>query len=122
MTYELVAPTWKLLVRVEHLAVDKEKKTESGIIYEIIDNRDAELEQEGNCFAYIVSVGPVAGKYQYWPDEKKQEFHVGQCVFIHRFAGSLVPTAITNDSKHMYRIINDLDVQLIIAGKEEKLS
>lgn len=108
---DLEPVNWRLLVRLEK--VEQEEISAGGII--IGTASDEEYRQSGQIEGHIMAVGPVAGKYVYWPDEKPQEYKVGDKVQFHKLAGMLVRDL--NDG-YVYRWIQDSDIQGKIKGEE----
>lgn len=111
-TWEQLEPVnWRLLVRLEK--VEREEYSSGGILLET--EIDEEYRQSGQTEGYIMKVGPVAGKYVYWPDEPPQEYKVGDKIQFHKLAGQLVKGL---DDGYVYRWIQDSDVQGKINDEE----
>lgn len=92
--------------RVVVLPIEKERKTESGII---LTDPYADREDMAQVQAWIIAIGPSA-----WGDQKGGSWaRVGDKVLIAKFSGLYH----TGPDDRKYRVINDLDVVAVVTDE-----
>ncbi len=99
------APGYRILVRLKPIVKSKEVMSSGGIVMEIRNDRDVELEEQGMTEGHVIDVGEVAFKNLGEPWCKK-----GDCVLIYKHSGTLLSNM---GDEYTYRMVQDLDIQAV---------
>ena len=108
------APGYRVLVRLKPAEKAKEVVSSGGVILEIKDNKDLELEQQGMREAYVIDIGPSAFKMKSTGDTDPW-CKVGDCVLIHKHSGTLLDKM---DDEHTYRMVLDMDIEAVFPDEQ----
>ncbi|CAB4120971.1 GroES chaperonin family [uncultured Caudovirales phage] len=105
----------RILVKLKKLDEELEVLSPGGLIVEFKTKSDLEREQIAHIEAYVVEIGPTAGKYLDNHEGKGElGYGVGDLVLIGRYAGTDVPGIEENE---VYRLLKDNDVQAKFRGE-----
>ncbi len=111
------APGYRVLVRLKPTEKTKEEVSEGGIIIELKDNKDLELEQQGMREAHIIDIGSSAFKMRSTGDSTPW-CEVGDCVLIHKHSGTLLDNM---EDSYTYRMVLDMDIEAVFPNEKINL-
>jgi co-chaperonin GroES (HSP10) len=100
---KLKAPGYRVLVRLKPIEKDIEVLSDGGVIVQINSQKDLQLQQEGITEGWVLDIGPMAFR-----ESENVWFKKGDKVVIYKNSGALMPDL---EDGHVYRMIQDLDVQ-----------